>query len=299
MSSRPRKSFPPGTFIPTPQRLMAIAQLCLAFSLLLWYMAQPFMGEYFTLRSRMLLYEYVMGTSDILKSRAGQDAKMERQAQRFKLLPIEEQRMLKEDYQQLQDYAKRPLFKKIGDAFQLIIKEIPSFEQAWIVFSITIAILILLKKEGAKQAAWILPLIVLAYGVDNQLTGKPFSPSPDTSLFPTENMIIQHYLNEPLVSNSLGQKEQLEKGWKQYLIENWTFDSKTQDAEERAEFNFTIARLKLLHAQPRSEWLNSFHEKLGMFVLCFYLLWNGVFAYVVSRPIIRKKHDMPFARNHS
>ena len=63
-----RKTFPPGTFIPTSQRLMAIGQLCLVFSLMLWYMIQPFMGEYFALRSRMLLYEYVMGTSEILKS---------------------------------------------------------------------------------------------------------------------------------------------------------------------------------------------------------------------------------------
>ena len=63
MTRRRKKTFPPGTFIPTPQRLMAIAQLCIAFSLLLWYAMQPFMGEYFDLRSRMLLYEYAMGTS--------------------------------------------------------------------------------------------------------------------------------------------------------------------------------------------------------------------------------------------
>ena len=86
MSSRPRKSFPPGTFIPTSQRLMAIGQLCIALSLMLWYMTQPFMGEYFALRSRMLLYEYVMGTSDISKTKNGQEEKFERRRERFKTI---------------------------------------------------------------------------------------------------------------------------------------------------------------------------------------------------------------------
>src|SRR4051812_38869550 len=111
MPSRPSKIFPPGTFIPTPQRLMAIGQLCLAFSLMLWYLTQPFMGEYFALRSRMLLYEYVMGTSDWTE----QEAKLKRQVQRFKELPEGEQRVLKEAYHHLQVYTKRPTLQKIAD----------------------------------------------------------------------------------------------------------------------------------------------------------------------------------------
>ena len=51
-----------------------------------------------------------------------------------------------------------------------------------------------IKREGAKSAAWILPLIVLAYAVDNQFTGKSPSSPPDYQLFPTEEKIVQHYL---------------------------------------------------------------------------------------------------------
>ena len=289
------KTFPPGTFIPTSQRLMAIGQLCLAFSLLIWYMAQPFMGEYFALRSRMLLYEYAMGTSDILKARPGQEAKLERQAQNFKQLPVGEKQLLEEDYQNLQNYAKRPPLKKIEEGFRLFVRDIPPFEQAWIFFSIVIAILILLKKEGAKQAAWILPLIVMAYAVDNQLTGIPQSASPDYHLFPKEELIVQNYLTEPLSPILLEQKEQLEKGWNRYLIDNWS-SNQTQnenDQPETAEFNFTVARLNLLHSQPRSEWLHVFHEKLGLFPLFLYLLWNGLFAWVCgARPIFVSIHNL-------
>lgn len=289
MSSRRRKEFPPGTFIPTPQRLMAIGQLCLAFSLLLWYAVQPFMGEYFNLRSRMLLYEYVMGTSDLLKKRSGQEEKLERQAERFQLLPEDQKNVLIKDYQQIQDYAKRPTFQKILDGLRTLFLEIPSFEQAWIFFSITIAILILLKVEGAKSAAWLLPLIVLAYSIDNQLTGK-VSSSPDLTLFPTEAIIIQNYLAEPLAASPFEQKEQLEKGWKRYLIDQWSMNQEAEENRqlEEAEFQFTLARLNLLHAQPRSEWLNTFHEKLSLFSLFFFLAWNVLFAWVVSRPSPQK-----------
>jgi hypothetical protein len=286
MPSRHRKSFPPGTFIPTPQRMMAIGQLCIAFSLLLWYAVQPFMGEYFTLRSRMLLYEYVMGTSDFLKTRSGHEEKLERQAGRFKQLPEEEKAVLHKDYQQLQEYAKRPIFRKILDGFRTLMLDIPPFEQAWIFFSITIAILLLLKVEGAQLATWLLPLIILVYTIDNQLTGKVFY-SPDSYLFPTEKKIIRDYLKEPLSASPMEQREQLEVGWKRYLIDQWSTATSTSNEKnqrlEEAEFQFTLARLHLLHGQPRSEWLHTFHQKLGAFTLLFFLVWNILFAWAANR----------------
>jgi hypothetical protein len=290
VTSRSAKKFPPGTFIPTPQRFMAIGQLCLAFSLLLWYMTQPFMGEYFTLRSRMLLYEYVMGTSDILKNRVDQEAKSKRQLQRFKGLPEEEKQLLKGDYQNLQEYAKRPALKKIADGIHVLTRDIPPFEQAWIVFSITIAILILLKKDGANLAAWIIPLIVMAYIVDNQLNGKTIESPLDYSLFPTEQLLLQNYLAEPLAKTTFEQKQQLEEGWQRYLIKNWSSVGKNKynDPVEEGEFNFTLARLKLLRTQPLSSWLHSFNEKLGFFSMFFYLLWNGLFGWIIGRPKLEK-----------
>ena len=285
MSSRPHKHFPPGTFIPTPQRLMAIAQLCIAFSLLIWYMVQPFMGEYFNLRSRMLIYEYAFGTSDLLK-KAGEEEKLMRQAERFSLLSDNQKQVLLKDYQQLQEYGNRPTYQKILDGLRTLMLDIPPFEQAWIFFSITIAILILLKVEGAKSAAWLLPLIVLVYSVDNQLYGKSYF-SPDLPLFPTEENIVQNYLHEPLSSSLLEQQLQLKKGWNNYLIDQWTIHHDVNNTHqlEEAEFQFTLARLGLFHNQPRSEWLNVFHEKLHSFWLLLFIGWNVLFAWIVSRPL--------------
>lgn len=256
------------------QRLLAIIQLCLAFSLLFWYLIQPFMGEYFALRSRMLPYEYVMGTSELLK-KEGYKEKLARLELRFKELPPLQQTLLRNDYNQLSAYAKRPVFQKILDGLKTFLVEIPPFEQAWIFFSILISILILLKKEGAPVAAWILPLIVLAYAIDNQMSGKVSSP-PDLHLFPTEEKI----LNQPLHGSLTQQKEQLQQGWDRYLIDHWSTIQSDNEREqiEEGEFQFTLARLKLLHGQPRSEWLNVFHEKLNPIWLILFLGWNFCFA---------------------
>lgn len=283
MTTRQRKNFPAGIFIPTPQRLLAITQLCLAFSTLAWFIMQPFMGEYFTVRSRMLPYEYVMGTSSLLKKQGPLDEKLQRNATRFQKLPNEEQHILLEDYRELNAYAARPVTQKMIDGVKVVLLAIPPFELAWLVFSIMTSILILLKYEGARTAAWLLPLIVIAYSADNQLTGHRTIP-PDATLFPSEERIFSDYLEEPLATSSLKEKDQLEKGWKNYLIREWSVDQKGTDDEkvEEGEFYFTLERLHLMHGQPRSEWLNTFHEKLNPLILLIFLLWNLFFAYSMS-----------------
>lgn len=239
----------------TYQRILTILQLCIAFSLVLWYAAQPFMGEYFTLKSHMLLYEFVTEkNADLFNS-------------------IEERELISKDYQVIKDYSQRSPLKKMIDGIRVLMIQIPPFQLAWMVFTSIIGVLLLLGKPGARQAAWILPLIALAYAVDNRTTGKDAYQSPDSVLFPTEQVILQ----EPLSKNIALQREQLQKGWENYLVANWGSDLKS------AEFNFTVARLVKLHHQPMASWLNSFHEKSSYWILLIYIMWNLYFAMAVSR----------------
>lgn len=266
------------------QRLMAIIQLCFAFSLALSYLVQPFMGEYFSLRSRMLLYEYIMGTSEFFKTQPNGDSKVKRQIDRFQALPLEEQQEIKKNYLQLQNYTTRPAIQKIFDGIHTLTRDIPPFEQAWIFFSILISILILLRKEGAATAAWILPLIVLAYSIDNQMTGKPQATSLDFFLFPNETDIAFYIPKEFHSLSILDQKKQLEIGWQNYLIDHWSIHPNPKEtALEEGEFQFTLARLKVLHSQPQLEWLHSFHEKSHPLFLLIFMGWNLGFAWVVNK----------------
>lgn len=266
--------------IPTFKRLCAIIQLCLAFSLLLWYAAQPFMGEYFTLRSKMLLYEYVMGVSQSDSS----------QPSRFQTLPADHQAYLLRDYAKLHHQAHRSTFTKIWAGLEGLLVKISLFEMSWLLFSIVICILFLLQKEGAAQAVWLLPLIILSYAVDNRLNGHSASPSSDLILFPTETAIVHDYLKEPLSSNWLIQYKQLKKGWESYLIQRWTTQQVEKDqpeweqAVEEGLFNFTLARLEHLHLHPVQDGLGALHAKTSDFWLGFYLVWNGCLAWILSSP---------------
>lgn len=288
MNKKSKKSFPSGTFIPTPKRLCAIIQLCLAFSLFLWYAAQPFMGEHFTLRSRMLLYEYVMGTSPLLPPQSQE--KLERNKERFRSLDQMEQGKILNDYQHIQKKASRSLFTKIAEGIKVVFLNIPSFELAWIVFAVLIAILVLLRTEGASLAAWLLPCIALVYGVDNRINGDSIPPSPDQALFPSEESLLVDYIKQPLASNWRHQQEQLLQGWQHYLVQHWSGLNGLREEQkewnraiEEGEFNFTLARLNILGQQPESQWFNSFHKKESLYNLILYIGWNLLFAWIINR----------------
>ena len=120
MLSKKKKQFPPGTFIPTPARVAAIIQLCLAFSVILWCAGQPFMGELFAIKSKMILYQSVMGSPDLLKK--GKDdpklaARLERNAERFASLPLDQKQQLIRSYEQLHNKAEAPFLTKLWRSY--------------------------------------------------------------------------------------------------------------------------------------------------------------------------------------
>lgn len=272
------------------QRFLVIIQLCLAFSLVLWYVFQPFMGEYFSLRSRLLLYEYVFGNSEIFKNQADKESKLERNAQRYQQLKSSQKETIEKDYQALQNYSQRPALTKIQDGINLLFRYIPPFQLAWLFFVIIIGIMLLLQKPAAKQAAWILPLIALAYLVDNRMNGHSPALQADASLFPSENQLIAEYLPANTSKNNV-QRHELQEGWNQYLLANWTTnatESKKETALEEAEFNFTIARLMLIRQMAPNYWLSSFNEKSGYGVLGMYVAWNFYFAWKMNQSRKRK-----------
>jgi hypothetical protein len=279
---RKKKIFPPGTFISTPKRLVAIAQLCLTFSVFLWYASLPFMEEHFNLRSQMLLYEYVMGTANI---NLNHQEKLQRHRERFAALPASKQQEILADYQLLMQQASKSFLAKLKEGAFILLVGISPFKLAWIIFGTTIAILILLKVEGAAFAAWLLPCIALAFAADNALNGYAASVPPDFILFPDETSLIQTYLKEPLSSSLWEQQQQLQKGWQLYLIENWSQpinDSALR--EEEGEFNFTVARLEKWHGHFSPHRYLALREKSSPLLLSLYVFWNVLFAWIVNRP---------------
>ena len=280
MTKRKSKVYPPGTFIPFPQRIMSILQLCIVFSVILWIIAQPFMGDYFAIKKRILLYESAMGIPSVSnETRSYQTLK--NQKNWFEELPIYEKMGLAKAYQALDQYLGRSVMVKIMDGLHFLFKDISILLMGWLAFSVVIPILVLKKVEGAKQTVWILPILAIAYSANNIYYGTDPTIPMDHQLFPTENALIEKGLMSEISTLSvLDQKKQLEEAWKTYLIKTWNPDSKLP-LYEYAQFQFTIERLKLLQREPYFTWLRTNHQKDHPFWLFLYIIWNFIFAWII------------------
>jgi hypothetical protein len=287
---RTKKAFPPGTFIPTPARVVVILQLCLAFTLLAWNAGLPFMGELFANKAKMFLYQDVRGIANPEKVDVESIQKLQRNAHRFEKLSLQQREHLAQTYAGLQTPSDSTFLFKLKRSIHLLLVELPPFELAWLVFSVVISIMLLKKVEGATLAVWLLPLVVFAYGVDNRLNGKGSGLTEEAKLFPTEETIVADYLKKPLSANVFEQREQLVRGWQLYLVEAWAKQTPSTDPKvfqeqmEAGEFAFNVARLEKMALDNHLS-TPPLHKKEPLAILALYLIWNNFFAWFVSAKI--------------
>lgn len=254
-------------------RAMAIIQLCLAFTALAWYAIYPFMGDWYAVKSQKLLFEAVMGKSD------------PKNAKRFENLPYSEQSTIERAYNELLVKRETPFATKSSFIFRILIKEISPYEQAWIFFSILIAIFVLLQIKGVEHAIWILPALVLLFGIENHFKKIPEQTS---SLFPAEKLLVERYLDGNNSGSITQQREQLENAWKRYLIQEWGHEEPSSDSKQFQEqydnafHSFNIARLKETLAKQGST-LSYTAKRESPIVILIYFVWNLLFAWSVFK----------------
>ncbi len=286
---RVKKEFPPGTFIPTPARILTIVQLSLAFALLLWQASQPFMGDLFRTKSQMLSYQNLMGIAPHHEIQSGEKARLERNIKRFEYLPQAVKQNISEQYLHLLDSLQYTFGQKMQRLFHLFAYEMNPYELGWIFFSITLSILLLKRIEGTLHAVWLLPALALFFLFDNQMHGTNSRHQLENQLFPSEQLIIRDYLKEPLSTDILKQREQLLYGWRVYLIKEWAHENPSDDLvtfqlqAEHGEYLFNVMRLS---QNTKSTSI----PKISLFVLFIYFLWNLFFAWFVNRQLSAEKH---------
>jgi hypothetical protein len=297
---RVKKEYPPGTFIPTPARILAILQLCVVFTVIIASAGYPFMGEMFAFKSKTLLFKDVLGIGNQNGSIDGESAmhyqeRLKRNMQRFSELPKWQQSWLQQKYAALQSQTETPFFEKISRAFYILIFELPGLERMWIALALVVPLMLLMRMEGAAQAAWLLPIIVLCYAFDNRMHGQPHQMPSDAKLFPTEEIILKNYLKEPLAASISEQQKQLLRGWKMYLIQEWAKKIPSQELAvfdqqaEEGEYKFNLVRLALL-SQNDLKLEAPFHKQEPYAWLLLYFIWNLFFAWFVNRSKMKLSH---------
>lgn len=277
--------------LPKIAKLLAILQLCIVFSLFLWIVGQPFLGQVYQHRVTLLNYQVLFGEGELVKRLAEKDPKyaeiLSRNHNRFNALPSTEQQTLKDAYQKAQLQMDKPFYTKLIHAFEIFWFEVPSFEKAWIFFGLMIPLMVLIGYEGAKSAAWILPIIAICYSIDNQKNG--WIPNKKNTLFPTEEYLIKNYMNEPLDKSISIQHQQLDKAWKIYLVTEWAHQTPSDEITKKnqqieiAEFNFQLARVHQLMNETQITAGKEFTQKKSPIVLSLYVLWNLLLAVGMNK----------------
>lgn len=261
---RIKKSYPEGTFIPTPARVCAIIQLCLSFSALLWFLSTPFLEQLFDQKSNKLLFEKIT------------------QNKQFEQLPITTKAALQQGYEKMNAESHRSFIDKIVDSFNF--SKLPIYEFSWMLLAIVIPILVLKKVDGAKEAAWLLPLITLGYII--HVWSHPIQKAPSEALlFPKEDFLVSYYMETPLSDRIDEQQQQLLSAWQRYLVETWAHEEPSKELStfskqvEKGEFSFNVARM-----ERRIEDRSGPNETRtpSPLTLLFYLIWNTLFASVIA-----------------
>lgn len=270
---RVKKEYPPETFIPTPARVLAILQLCLAFTVLLWTTSQPFLEELFAIKSRLGVYQYVMG------------GKSSPHLQRFAELDIARQMHVKGQYEAMRAELDRSFLSKLTSSIKAFFWGMNPYKQAWVALSILIPIFLLKKVEGGIAIVWLLPLLTAAYALDNRWYGVP-SIDYSAQFYPSETKVLE-YLGEPLKGGIAEQRDQLQRGLERYFIMEWAKETPSTNNEqhtqqvERGDFYFHLALLDSLYR----DWQGAKHpvqRRDSLLILALYLLWNFSLACGIS-----------------
>lgn len=270
----------------TIARVMTILHLCIVFTAVAASAGYPFMRLMFEHKTDTYLVHDVLGEPS--PGLSGNQERLERNKTRFQKLPQEKQIEILSISKKMQERSSQPFLTKLKVAIQILAFQLPPFERAWILFSVIIGLLLLLHIQGAASAVWLIPCITLLYGVDNQWNAPLRVPSVEEKLLPTEQFIIEQYLQEPLNLNVLEQYQQLRRGWELYLIKEWAHEIPSKNRSEfslqleQGEYLFNLARALALKENDFSGLL-PFRHKEQMCVLLAYLLWNLLFAYSVAR----------------
>lgn len=251
------------------KRSLLILQLCLSFSLLLYFLGFPFFGTHFFYQSELLLVESAMGNHDLLSRLSPERAESTSEMSLYKklnfpLLPYSDQALLLSRKQAISDYFSLSAPEKLAKSLKLY-ASIPLSLWIWIFLAIFLSICLLLGKTSVSKFLFLLPFCAALYGLSNTLYG----------IFPQEMQLFPSELE----LKEVGKSQDLKTAWENYLLEKWGNQGENRVKQlALAEQKFQMKWVEMKSADPAS----SFSERVNPYLLLLFFLWNLYFVYQVK-----------------
>lgn len=263
-------------------RIAAIFNLCLLFWMVAWYMGYPFLKEHSEYKDRTSVYKYVMGLDeDPDRSKLMKNL--------FLQIPDEKQLQLIDDYEHWKSQFHRGWALKALDGTYILSFALPAFLRTWLFFSLIVSLMVLYRSVHTREVIWILPLLALLLATDNYHFARSTPKPLDAHLFPSEEYIVTHYIDDQRLSGGMSnQFAQLKEAWNRYLVTEWLKEKPVKEEQAyknqvlRGDHAFQVERLLHLGKAGTLGEFNRFKEKYSPLFIFFFLAWNVVFAGIVA-----------------
>lgn len=237
---------------PLALRITAILQLIASFSVFLFLLFDPFMGEHFRLKEELLLIQNIRGDEALIEKAPLHQEKLRRNKARFSQLSPSARVAIDDRAHLLEWKMSASTLSKLGLGFKRVFFETPLILLIWIVLSTLFAIGCLKENVFLMRASWIAPFALLGYGYGIWQTAMPVK-----SPYPNESELISNHLKQPLRSSLEEQAADLKKAWELYLIEKWGNATPSTDPLvyksqlENGEFAFNVHLFDFKKNEPK------------------------------------------------
>jgi len=192
------------------------------------------------------------------------EGRPQRDSLRFKNLSETQRVKIERAYKNLEEHMGRSFSTKMRESFLALLFKVSPLTQIWLILSISLPIMLLRRSERAIPAVWLIPIVVLAFAVDNNWHGQ----LPDerlATLFPREAQLASDL--------------PLSEAWQYYIVQNWSADN-GETFDRRLEVGEHAFRTAWLEIQLQTTPLGH-NAKRSLFVLLLYIIWNLIFAVVI------------------
>ncbi len=246
-------------------KLVVIIHLCFAFTYLSYLLLKPLLDDIFATKGKLDLIESVFQEKDL-----------------FSALPESSSQEIIQAARKIETQKRHYL----SSLTHLLSKECSTICLGWLFFSVAISLALIFCLNGAKESAYLLPLLILIYGITLSFTEKP---SPQKTLYPSEEEVLNGYSSHDS-KKFFNKKVELERAWSYYLVTEWAKESPSENKEIFKEqlrtgiFAFNLERTRrLIRGEEIISTNTYFRNRPSFFLWLFYLIWNSFFATYVSR----------------
>lgn len=280
--------------LPIKLRLLSIIQLCIGFTLLLWLLLSPTLSKTYEDKKKLLLIESALGDTQGAAFKLASESErriLERNQVLSLSLSMDERDALLDLQRTL---IERQDLRTLGT---LLFETTQSFfanpyTLLYILFSIVVPLLILLKNQAAAASLLFLPLIAALFAYDHLLFTSPKPKTEEERLFPTELELEETYLS---LKTEDREPFSLQLSLDYWLIEKFLAARASSDPaifslqKEEAAYRFLTLRALSQKSAIHSE---KPEERMDKATLALYFFWNVFFAVSCYRFIPKNPYTI-------